>query len=313
MFKLIKKTEIASYKEYGRVLCITNDVIEAYVTLDVGPRIIRFGYIGGQNFMRDDRAAFEPKDDKEYTDHFGEGKKWENLGGHRIWLSPESYPETYAPDLDPVKCELTENGAVFTPAPETANGIAKQLEIRMDDDDANMQVIMRATNISDTDKEYALWGLTVSERTGTVIVPMNTNDTGLLANRTVAVWPYTDMSDERIYWGKKYVTVKQSPEATGPLKLGFDLNCGSVFYVLNDEIFCKRYDTKHPHAAYPDGGCSFETYTNNQFIEVESLGELKTVKPGESSELIECWSLQKKPCEVDLRSDSSIDNLLKKI
>ena len=310
---MIKKTEIASYKEYGKVLCITNDVIEAYITLDVGPRIIKFGHVNGQNFMRDDRNAFDPMDDKEFTDYFGEGKKWENLGGHRIWTSPESYPETYAPDLDPVEYKLTENGAVFTPAPEIPNGIVKQLEIRMDNDDANMQVIMRVTNISPTDKEYAVWGLTVSERTGTVIIPMNTNDTGLLANRIVSVWPYTDMSDSRIYWGSKYVTVKQDTNAKNPLKLGFDLNCGSVYYVLNDEIFCKRYDTKHPTAAYPDGGCSFETYTNKEFIEIESLGELKTVKPGETSELIESWSLQSKPCDVDFRNDDSISELLNKI
>lgn len=310
---MIKKTEISSFKEYGKVLCITNDVIEAYVTLDVGPRIIRFGYVGGQNFMRDDRSAFDSQVDKEYTDFFGEGKRWENFGGHRTWLSPESYPETYAPDGFPVKCELTDNGAIFTPDPEVPNGVAKQLEVRMSENDANMQVIMRATNITDADKVFAIWGLTVSAQNGTVIIPMNTNDTGLLSNRIVSVWPYTDMSDKRIYWGKKYVTVKQDIEATCPLKLGFDINGGKVFYVLNDEVYCKSYETKHPVAKYPDGGCSFETYTNNEFIEIESLGELKTVKPGETSELIETWSLQKKPCDVDVRNDASIENLLSKI
>lgn len=310
---MITKKEIESYKEYGKVLCITNDVIEAYVTLDVGPRIIRFGYVGGQNFMRDDRNAFDPKDDKTFSDFFGEGKIWENLGGHRIWTSPESYPETYAPDNVPIKYEITENGAVFTPDPELPNGIAKQLEISMSETDASMNVIMRVKNISNEDKDFAIWGLTVSERTGTIIVPMNTNDTGLLSNRIVSVWPYTDMSDSRIYWGKKYVTVKQDTTATQPLKLGFDINGGKVYYLLNDELYCKSYETKHPTALYPDGGCSFETYTNNEFIEIESLGELKTVKPNESSELVETWTLQKKPCEVDFRNDSSIEAFLNKI
>ena len=36
---------IENYKDYGKVVAITNGVIEAYVTVDIGPRIIRFGYV----------------------------------------------------------------------------------------------------------------------------------------------------------------------------------------------------------------------------------------------------------------------------
>lgn len=310
---MIKQTVLESYKEYGRVLCISNGVVEAYVTIDVGPRIIRFGSIGGQNFMRDDRGAFQPKNDEVYQSFFGAGRQWENLGGHRIWLSPESYPDTYYPSSEPVAYELTPNGAVFTPPAVPEIGAAFALEIRMDEDDANMQVTMRVTNIGEAEKRFSIWGLTVSAQGGTVIVPMNTNDTGLLANRIIAVWPYTDMSDSRIYWGKKYVTVKQDPAAAGPMKLGFDLNCGTAYYVLGDEVFCKHYDTEHPDAEYPDGGCSFETYTCDQFIEIESLGRLNTVKPNETVENTESWSLCKKPCEVDLRNDDSIDDFLNRL
>lgn len=310
---MIEKKIIDSYKAYGRVLSLSNGVIEAYVTLDVGPRIIRFGYVGGQNFMRDERSAFEPKSDKEFTDFFGEGTKWENFGGHRIWLSPESYPETYIPDSAPVEYELTENGAVFTPKACKPIGAAFRLELKLDADDANMQVNMRVTNIGNTEKRFAIWGLTVSAQNGTLIIPMNTNDTGLLSNRIISVWPYTDMSDKRIYWGKKYVTLSQDNAAETPIKLGFDLNCGSAYYCLNGEVFCKHYDTEHPNADYPDGGCSFETYTNDQFIEIESLGRLNTVKPGETVENTESWSLMKQPCDVDFKNDGSIDELFSKL
>ncbi len=310
---MVQVKVLESFKDYGKVVSISNGVIEAYVTIDLGPRIVRFGFVGEQNFMRDERYKFDPRTDKEFTNLFGEGKAWEIFGGHRIWVSPEAYPHTYYPDCDPVKYEITENGAIFTPKAETEIGIAKQLEIRMDNDDSNMQVTMRVTNIDSTDKEFAIWGLTVSERNGTLIVPMNTNDTGLLHNRVIAVWPYTDMSDKRIHWGKKYVTVTQDPTVEEALKLGFDLHCGTVYYCLNDDIFCKRYETKHPTAAYPDGGSSFETYACKEFIEVESLGELKTVHPGETDALTENWSLIKKPCDVDFKCDASIDNLLTKI
>ena len=310
---MVSVREVESFKNYGKCLSVSNGVIEAYVTLDIGPRIIKFGYVGGENIMCSNRNAFEAKDDKAFTDYYGEVRRWENLGGHRIWASPEAYPQTYYPDLTAVSYEITEHGAVFTPAAETENGVAKTLELKMDADDANMQVIMKVKNISDSPEKFAVWGLTVCDVDGTLIVPMNTNDTGLLSNRIISVWPYTDMSDSRIGWGRKYMTLRQDTSSENPIKFGFDLNCGTVYYVLGDDIFCKKYDTLHPDAAYPDGGCSFETYTNSSMIEVESLSELKTVAAGEESMLIESWSLFKKPCEVDFKSDESIDSMLGKL
>lgn len=310
---MVTVKEIESFKDYGKCLEISNGVIKALVTIDLGPRIISFGYIDGQNLMSDCRSDYEPKTDKAYTDFFGEGRAWENFGGHRIWLFPESYPETYLPDDRPVSYTVTENGAVFNPLDDTQVSIRKTLELKMDSDDANMQVIMNVTNILPADKDFAIWSLSVCHKGGTLIVPMNINDTGLLPNRIVSVWPYTDMSDDRIYWGKKFVTVRQDVEATTPVKLGFDLNCGTAYYVLGEDVFCKRYETNHPSGNYPDGGCSFETYTNDVMLEFETLGELKTVKSGETSTLTELWTLCKKPCDCDFKNDDSIDGLLNKL
>lgn len=307
------KTEIKDYLDYGKVLCLTNGVIEAYVTIDVGPRIIRFGFIGGQNIMCDNRAAGDPKDDAEFESFFGKGKKWEILGGHRIWISPESYPASYYPDLQPVKYEITENGAVFTPNPETENGVQKQLQIKMDPDDANMQVTMRVKNIATAPQEFSVWGLTVSAVGGMLVIPMNDNDTGLLANRNISVWPYTNLADSRLHFGNRYVTLRQDTNVDQSLKLGFDLNQAEAYYCLGEDIFRKSYESYHPHEKYPDNNCSFETYTCATFIEVESLSPLKTVQQNETVSLTEHWSLHKKPCDIDFNDDNSIDNMLEKL
>lgn len=307
------QTKTIKYLDYGNVLTITNGIIEAYITVDVGPRIIRFGYVGEQNIMCDNRNAAAPKDDHTFQDFFGKGKKWEILGGHRIWTSPESYPQSYYPDLDTVKYEITEFGAIFTPNPEKENGMQKQLEIKMDPDDANMYVTMSVTNIAKQPQEFSIWGLTVSAIGGTLIIPMNTNDTGLLANRNISVWPYTNLTDKRLHFGKKYVTLRQDPTNESALKLGFDLNCAEAYYCLGNDIFRKSYETYHPHEKYPDNNCSFETYTCATFIEVESLSPLKVVSCGETVSLTEHWSLHKKPCDVDFSCDESIDKMLSKI
>lgn len=311
---MIQVKEIEAYKDYGKCVSISNGIIEAYVTVDIGPRIIRFGYVGGQNFMNDNRQLFPPEPyNKEYTDFFGENRRWENLGGHRIWLSPESYPETYLPDDRPVAYEITENGAIFTPLADTQVGVQKYLEIKMDKDDTNMQVEMRVKNISGKTKKFAVWALSVCSQDGTLIIPTNTNNTGLLPNRFMAIWPYTDIRDNRIYIGNKYVTVFQDKNAKNPFKLGFNLNAGNAYYVLGEEILCKKYETNHKNGVYPDGGCSFETYCCAQMIEFETLGQLKVLEDGQTSEHIEHWSLCKKPCFVDFKDDNSIDNFLSNI
>ncbi len=306
------KTEIKDYLNYGKVLSISNGIIEAYITVDVGPRIIRFGFVGGQNIMCDNRDVMAPKDGQEFQDFFGKDKKWEILGGHRIWTSPESYPHSYYPDLDPVKYEITSDGAIFTPNAEIENGLQKQLEVKMNPDDTNMCVTMRVTNIADAPQEFSIWGLTVSARHGTLIVPMNTNDTGLLANRNISVWPYTNLADSRVHFGKKYVTLRQDINIEQSFKLGFDLNDAKVYYCLGEDIFEKSYVTHHGCEKYPDNNCSFETYTNAGFIEVESLSPLKSVNPDQTVSLTECWSMHKKPCDVDFANDNSIDDMLSK-
>ena len=52
---MLKINTVENYKDYGKCVEITNGVISALVTVEIGPRIISFGYSGGQNFMNDNR------------------------------------------------------------------------------------------------------------------------------------------------------------------------------------------------------------------------------------------------------------------
>jgi hypothetical protein len=42
---------------------------------------------------------------------------------------------------------------------------------------------------------------------------------------------------------------------------------------------------------YPDFGCSFETFTNNEFLEIETLGPMTKLLPGQTVEHVEHWAL----------------------
>jgi len=47
------KVEKTAYKGWTNCYRVTNGEVELVVTSDVGPRIIRFGFVGGQNLFKE--------------------------------------------------------------------------------------------------------------------------------------------------------------------------------------------------------------------------------------------------------------------
>lgn len=303
--------EIIEFKNYGKCVKLSNGIIEAVATVGIGPRIVFFGFVGGENIMNTEKDKFPPANNEHYDKHYYKGATWNNYGGHRLWASPEKMPDTYYPDCEPVEYELTENGVILTPPPQTANGLQMQIELIMSDNEPTMDVKHNMTNIADKPQDLALWALSVSAQDGVLIIPMNTNNTGLLHNRMISVWPYTDMSDDRIFYGKNYITLRQDRNVKAPIKFGFDLNQGLAYYLLGNSVFKKKYYPNHPCGRYPDGGVSMETYNCSLFIEIETLSEQKVMAPGTTESHLESWTMLKKPQELNERDNDSIDAFVK--
>ena len=59
---------------------------------------------------------------------------------------------------------------------------------------------------------------------------------------------------------------------------------------MRNDLFIKTFDYVEGEK-YPDLGCNFETFTNNEMLEIESLSPLKTLAPGESVSHTEHWYL----------------------
>ena len=84
-----------AYKGWKNNLQLSNGTVELVVTLDVGLRIIRYGFVGEPNVL------------KEYEEQIGKTgeKTWQIRGGHRLWHAPEDAVRTYVLDNSPVKFE----------------------------------------------------------------------------------------------------------------------------------------------------------------------------------------------------------------
>ena len=86
------KVEKLDYRGWPNCYRISNGTVDLIVTTDVGPRVIRYGFVGGQNMF------------KEFDAQMGRGGEdtWQGRGGHRIWMAPEDRVETYALDNSPI-------------------------------------------------------------------------------------------------------------------------------------------------------------------------------------------------------------------
>lgn len=281
--------EELQYQNYGKCLKVSNGTIEFIATMDIGIRIIRLSFVGGKNFFLEDldRKSSCPEAAEKF------GAPWYIWGGHRIWQSPEAKPRSYASDHLPVSVTRLDNGVKITAPTEQWTLAQKEIEITFDaNNPCRLNVKNRITNHGPWPYEFSVWALSVMAPGGVEILPMNNRETGLLGNRVLALWPYTNMADPRVTWGDKFITLRQDPHATCPFKLGLNNERGWAAYFLNGDAFIKQY-THIQDAAYPDYGVSYETYTGDLMLEMESLSPLKSVLPEETVELAENWTLVK--------------------
>jgi hypothetical protein len=273
-----------NYKGWPNCYRLANESIELIVTTDVGPRIIRFGFVGGDNEF------------VEFPEQLGKtgGKEWRIYGGHRFWHAPEVEPRTYFPDNDPIQLEQHDGFARVIQPVESTTGIQKELDIHLHPKDARVEVIHRLRNCGTWDVELAPWALSVMACGGTAIVPLpphGSHGKNLQPAISLALWKYTDMSDPRWTWGSNFILLRQDATPTVlPQKIGAMTPEGWAAYVRAGNLFLKKFQYV-AGARYPDFGSSVEVFTNREIIEVETLGPLVTLRPGAQVEHTERWFL----------------------
>ena len=259
---------------------LSNGIIDVVATTDIGPRIVRFGFENDVNEFNLDPKTIGLKGGDEYRYY----------GGHRLWHSPEDRKRTYIPDNDEVDWDEIENGVRLIQKPEKWVNTQKQIDIILSPDESRVRLIHRITNLGAWPIELSAWTITVLNTEGIEIIPQPNKDTDLLPNRQIVLWPYSKMNDKRVYWGEKYIALKQDPNNKAPFKLGINNQEGWAAYARGGHLFVKRYYPQHD-TTYPDFGVSFETYTNDWMLEIETLSPFTKLQPGETVEHVEEWEL----------------------
>lgn len=285
---------------FGPSVRLTNGDVELSIPRSFGPRIMFYGFCGGVNELCSDAPGRMEVGDE----------TWKMVGGHRFWHSPEAFPRTYMPDNEGILIEPVENGLRLIQKEEKWVQVQKELELRLASSGGLVNVIHKLTNKNAWDINLALWGITMMEPGGEEWIPQPDRESGLLCNRHIALWPYTRMDDARLHWGSKYIRMQQDPGKESPCKLGLNSEAGWAAYFNHGNLFLKgfRHDLDQ---TYPDGGCSYETYTTDFMLEMESLSPLITLKAGESYCHREWWNLV--PDVAAPKDEEQMDKLYQEI
>lgn len=297
-------TEIEDTR-FGPSVRLTNCEVELLVPRNFGPRIMSYGFCGGVNEL----CTQAPRQAQ-----VGE-ETWKMVGGHRFWHSPEAFPRTYMPDNAAVQIDPVENGLRVIQKEEKWVQVQKEVEVRLALSGGRVSIVHKLTNKNAWDINLALWGITLLEPGGEEWIPQPNRDTGYLSNRHIALWPYTHMDDPRLRWGDKYIRLRQDTGAEAPCKIGLNNEAGWAAYFSRGNMFLKGFSFDKDRS-YPDGGCSYETYTTDFMLEMESLSPLATVKAGESFCHQEWWDLipeieaPKNEDEMDIVYEKNIKNIL---
>jgi hypothetical protein len=296
--------DIVEYRGWKNNARLSNGDVELIVTLDVGPRVIAYRLPGGANVM---------KNYDEMMGGTGEAE-WQIRGGHRFWLAPEDLTRTYFADNRPVKWEQTGPfAAKIVAPPEVEYGVQKTMHLALDPTGTGVDVKLVVTNTGDAATELAPWGPTVMAPGGVEIIPLpkkaphpghvsnarSPADYG--PNQELILWPYFDFADTRWTFGARYAFLRQDVNK-GPTKIGLAHREGWVAYLNSHTLFVKKFDYREG-AVYPDRGTRYQTFSNEDMLEMETCGELVTLAPGASASLVESWELFGNVPEIKTEAD----------
>ena len=268
-------------EKWGKVLWVTTDYAEVGIALDFGIRVVHLSCPGMENLFYEQS--------KDCSDGNATPQGWKLYGGHRLWMAPEG-DWSYYPDNEPVTYTVSENTVLIEQETDPWTGQKKLLKLNFRKDSVDVENIF----INDTDKEMvgASWGVNTVDGGGVANIDFAGTDPGdYVPRRVVSLWADTSVHDSRLQFGKHSLTATHKP-LTDYFKMGLYCNPGKAVFENKGQRFTLTFGAGGIEN-HPDNGCNFELYMAKDFMELETLGVMRTLQPGEAASHTETWQLEK--------------------
>jgi hypothetical protein len=262
---------------------LANSRVELIVTTDVGPRILRYAFLGEENILGElPQNVISTK--------LGD---WHPRGGHRLWTAPEENPRSYAPDDTPIQFEIHGEREIHLKKPADVTQIEKEMRIVLAEAGTDLTIEHYLRNQGEQSIEIAAWAITIMNSGGEAVLPQEPYrswDEYLSPARPLVLWHYTDLSDPRWTFSQEYIRLQNYVSMSAPQKIGAGNKRGWIAYLRKQTLFVKKFSYEEG-VVYPDFGSNTEMYTAGLVIEIESLGPLTKLEPGDSAKHVEQWQL----------------------
>lgn len=274
-----------------------------------GPRVVHLSFIDGDNEF----AVLDPHE----TASPPSGAPAVSLrGGHRLWTAPET-PASYVPDDEAVEMKQGDRWISVCQPADSGRPLERTITVTVDAEAPVVHVQHSLCNHGRDPLRLAPWGITQLPPGGVGILPQPPgprDDLGLQANRGIVLWPYTRMTDPRVWVADGAITLRGGPHpgvhsataADHACKIGLAGDVPWAGYVRGGTAFVTRF--AQPPGDYVDLGAGAQLYTDHRFCEVEALGPLVELAPEETVEHSETWELHR--TQLDPMDDEQLTALL---
>jgi hypothetical protein len=205
-------------------------------------------------------------------------------GGHRVWKAPED--SFYNCPEDHVTV-ITEEDRVMLRSSIDASGLQKEISFCLDEN--RVQLTHQITWHGQEPIELAPWTITQLPLGGMAILPQSDLTAGSMPTRSLAVWPYASVADPRLELHDDLILVYGSADQKY-FKAGSYDPFGWAAYLLDKVLFVKRFPVSD-FRELPDLGSNVEVFVWDSYIELETLGKLTWLNPGESVTFEETWEV----------------------
>ena len=276
-------TEVRITPQWGQVLWMHHEQYELGIALDFGIRIVHASCPNMENLL------YRQPDD--LSDGYYEPNGWRLYGGHRMWTAPEG-PLSTTPDNLPVHWQNEADGILIWEDPNPVTGFQKFLKL-ICLSDGTLRLIHSFKNISEKPVTCASWGITSFAPGGSAQVDFS-YDTSPSCNprRSISLWGSTSLQDPRLRFDATilYATFAAIPDFC---KVGIYSYKGIATYENKNQHLTISFPTGKIENL-PDCGSNFELFLCQHFIELETLGELTTLMPGDTASHWEEWKFETK-------------------
>ena len=268
-----------TYHGWPNSFTLSNGKVEAVVVPAIG-RIMQFGFVG-------DEGVFWENRDLDGQSGSWEADKWVNFGGDKTWPAPEAdwskqtrrkeWRPPPAFDSMAVQARLESRGIVLVSPVDPYYGIQTYRRITLEENQPVMRVTTTYEKVSGKALRVGVWTITQLKDPLGIYVPLASET---IFPKRYALLSQTPPPDMKIASG--LISLARDPTAS--YKIGADSE--TLLWVGTKHAL--RVDApRQRKAEYPDQGSSVEVYTNPdplQYIELETLGPLQTLKVGERME-----------------------------